>query len=78
MSFPRKREAAPVEETAADFYLKTKAALDKARADRDEPALSRAARRIDAARFNDLSDDQQTELLMLFLAAMSACGVLSP
>lgn len=78
MSYPRNREAAPVKETAADFYLKTKALLDTARVDRDEPALRRAAIRIDSAKFNGLTDDQQAELLMLYSAAMSATGALSP
>ena len=78
MSFPRKREASSVKETDADFYLNTKALLEKARADRDEFALRRAAIRINGARFNVLTDDQQAELLMLYGAAMSATGALSP
>ena len=77
-SFPRKREASSVKETDADFYLNTKALLDKASADRDEFALRRAAIRVDGARFNDLTDDQQAELLMLYAAALSATGALAP
>jgi hypothetical protein len=79
MIFPRnKREAAPVEKTAADFYQKTCELLEKAMMDRDEIALRRGGTRIDNARFNELTDDQQERLLQLYASALAANGALSP
>lgn len=78
MSFPRKREASSVKETDADFYSRTREMLIEARRDRDEALLRRCAIRIDGARFNDLSDDRQEDLLQLYASAMSACGCYAP
>lgn len=78
MSFPRKREASSVKETDADFYSRTRELLIDARRKRDEALLRRCAIRIDGARFNDLSDDRQEDLLQLYAAAMAATGALSP
>lgn len=75
MSFPRNREAAPVKETAADFYSRTREILIDARRNRDEALLSRAKIRVDGARFNDLSDDEQERILRLYDDAVSACGM---
>lgn len=64
--------------TPAEFYSTTRELLIEARRKRDEALLRRAAIRIDGARFNDLSDDRQEDLLELLGAAMNACGVLAP
>lgn len=64
--------------TPAEFYSTTRTLLIDARRNRDEALLRRAAIRIDGARFNDLSDDRQEDLLELLGAAMNACGVLAP
>lgn len=78
MKFPRNREAAPVEETAATFYDYTRRLLIDARHKRDMALLRRCAIRIDSARFNALSDARQEDLLELYSGAMVACGSLSP
>lgn len=77
-SFPRNREAAPVKETAADFYSKTRELLIDARRKRDEALLRRGKIRVDSDRFNTLSDDQQEDLLQHYGAAMNACGMGAP
>lgn len=77
MRFPS-REAAPVKETAADFYTKTREVLIDARRQRDEALLRRGQIRVDNERFNSLSDDQQEDLLQLYGAAMVACGMGAP
>jgi len=64
--------------TPAEFYSTTRELLIDARRDRDEAKLRRGAIRIDGARFNDLSDDRQEDLLQLYGAAMNACGMGAP
>jgi len=64
--------------TPAEFYSTTRTLLIDARRNRDEALLRRAAIRIDGARFNDLSDDRQEDLLELYAAAMAANGAFSP
>ena len=64
--------------TPAEFYSTTRTLLIDARRDRDEAKLRRGAIRIDGARFNDLSDDRQEDLLQLYGAAMNACGSFAP
>jgi len=78
MNFPRKREAAPVEETAAAFYDYTRRLLQDTIRLRDMGKLRRCAIRIDSQRFQALSDSRQEELLELYSGAMVACGSLSP
>lgn len=78
MKFPPKREAAPVEQTAADFFTVTRDLLRKAHTERDEPALRRAAIRIDSVKFNELDDEHQERLLALYSSAMAACGAFLP
>lgn len=78
MKFPRNRDAAPVEETAAVFYDFTRRLLLDAAAKRDEALLRRAAIRVDSARFSALSESRQQDLLELYSGAMVACGALSP
>lgn len=78
MIFPRKREAAPVEETAAAFYDYTRRLLLDTRASRDMSKLRRCAIRIDSERFKALSESRQEDLLELYSGAMVACGSLSP
>ena len=64
--------------TPAEFYSTTRTLLIDARRNRDEALLRRAAIRIDGARFNDLSEDRQEDLLELYAAAMQANGAFSP
>jgi len=64
--------------TPAEFYSTTRTLLIDARRNRDEALLRRAAIRIDGARFNDLSEDRQEDLLELYAAAMAANGAFSP
>lgn len=64
--------------TPAEFYSTTRTLLIDARRNRDEALLRRAAIRIDGARFNDLSEDRQEDLLQLYGAAMNACGSFAP
>lgn len=78
MTFPRKREAAPVEETAAVFYDYTRRLLIETRTLRDIGKLRRCAIRIDSDRFKALSESRQEDLLELYSGAMVACGSLSP
>lgn len=77
MSF-HKGSRGQAEEAPADFYDKTRQLLLEATRDRDEAKLRRAAIRIDGARFNDLSDSRQEDLLALYSGAMVATGALSP
>lgn len=78
MKFPRKREAVSVEQTAADFFTVTRDLLRKAHGERHEPSLRRAALRIDSVKFNELDDDHQERLLVLYSSAMAACGAFLP
>lgn len=76
-SFPTKGTAGSPT-NAAEFYSKTREMLIDARRNRDDALLRRCAIRIDGARFNDLSDDRQEDLLELYSAAMAACGAYAP
>lgn len=78
MIFPRNREAAPVEETAAAFFDYTRRLLLETIQKRDPAKLRRCAIRIDSDRFKALSDSRQDDLLELYSGAMVACGALSP
>jgi hypothetical protein len=64
--------------TPAEFYSTTRELLIDARRQRDETLLRRAKIRVDGARFNDLSDDRQEDILQLYAAAMNACGMGAP
>lgn len=61
-----------------EFYSTTRELLIDARRQRDETLLRRAKIRVDGARFNDLSDDRQEDILQLYAAAMNACGMGAP
>ena len=76
MSFPKGTAGSPT--NAAEFYSTTRTLLIDARRNRDEALLRRAAIRIDGARFNDLSEDRQEDLLELYAAAIHAVGALAP
>ena len=76
MSFPKGTAGSPT--NAAEFYSTTRTLLIEARRNRDEALLRRAAIRIDGARFNDLSEDRQEDLLELYAAAIHAVGALAP
>jgi hypothetical protein len=78
MSFPTKGRRGEAEKAPADFYHRTRQLLLEAAKDRDEAKLRRCSIRIDGARFNDLSDERQLDLLTLYSSAMAACGVLAP
>jgi hypothetical protein len=64
--------------TDTDFFDKTRDLLRLAISDRDAPALRRARIRIDGAKFNALTDDQQERLLRLYDEAREACGMSAP
>lgn len=64
--------------TPADWFITTKSLLIDAKEKRDMPLLRRAAIRIDSARFNEMTDDQQADLLVHYSAAMMANGAMSP
>lgn len=77
MKFPR-RAAAPVEETAADFYDRTRQLLLDATKERDEPKLRRIVIRMEGDRFSALSTARQSELAYLYKYAAKACGMGAP
>lgn len=64
--------------TPADWFIKTKSLLTEAKDKREMALLRRAAIRIDSDRFNEMTDEQQADLLVLYSAAMMANGSLSP
>jgi hypothetical protein len=64
--------------TPADWFITTKRLLIDATEQREPSLLRRAAIRIDSARFNEMTDDQQADLLVQYSAAMMATGSLAP
>lgn len=77
MISPRKGSADRPTSTA-DWFVNTKGLLIDAKSKRDMALLRRSAIRLNSDRFNELTDDQQADLLLLYSAAMMANGSLSP
>lgn len=75
-SSPKGSAASPI--SAADWFIKTKGLLLDAANKRDESLLRRGAILIDSARFSEMTDEQQADLLVHYSAAMSANGAFSP
>jgi len=79
MIFPRnKRETAPVEKTAVDFYDRTVMVLFEARQERSKTALALAKIRMDSKRYRALSQERQDFLYDLYKQAARACGMGAP
>lgn len=76
--FPNAGRRGQAEQAPADFYQKTCELLERAMMDRDEAVLRRATIRINDAKFNLLTDDQQERLLQLYASALAANGALAP
>lgn len=61
--------------TPVDFFDVTRDLLRVAISKRDQPAPRRAVIRIDDAKFNELTDEQQERILRLYDEAVDACGM---